>query len=206
MQGFLSSRGDLTAKARIRNAALELFAAKGTSSTTMRQVAQAAGVTPGLVVHHYGSKEGLRREVDDMLIDRVSRTLDEVSTDGSPREVAERRNERLAKLFHENPVLVDYLRRSLLGSSEASDALFKRTLEFAWTEIRSLREAGLTRTDVELDVHALGVVMRMLGPLLLQPLVDHMERHMQMTSDSEDVSEQNPLPSIEVVVHYPTTG
>ena len=54
---------DLTAKARIRNAAFELYAAKGEANTSVREVAQAAGVTHGLVVHHFVNKEGLHRAV-----------------------------------------------------------------------------------------------------------------------------------------------
>lgn len=202
MQESLSSQADLTGKARIRNAALELFAARGVSNTTMRQVADAAGVTPGLVVHHFESKVGLHRAVDRLLIERVSRILEGVFTEGSPREVAQRRNECIEGLFRDNPVLVDYLRRSLLENSEASEALFDRLLDFARTELRSLREAGLSRSDVDLEVHSLGVMLRMLGPLLLQPLVDHIERHMRKASESENGAGQL-LPTIEVLVHYP---
>ena len=54
---------DLTAKARIRNAALDLYAANGEDGTSLRTVATAAGVTVGLVVHHYGTKDGLREAV-----------------------------------------------------------------------------------------------------------------------------------------------
>ncbi|MCW3019463.1 MAG: hypothetical protein JWN10_1771, partial [Solirubrobacterales bacterium] len=39
---------DLTAKARIRDAAMELFGAKGVAASSMRAVAGVAGVSPGL--------------------------------------------------------------------------------------------------------------------------------------------------------------
>lgn len=203
MREFLGSQEDLTGKARIRNAALELFAAQGVSNTTMRQVAEVAGVTPGLVVHHFESKRGLHRAVDRLLIELVSSALEGVSTEGTPRDVARRRNERIEDLFVENPVLVDYLRRSLLENNEASDALFDRLLEFSRAELRSLREAGLSRSDVDLDMHSLGVMLRMLGPLLLQPLIDHIERYTQKSSESEKGDRRPPSPTIEVVVHYP---
>ena len=51
--------GDLTANARIREAALELFAADGVAATSMRSVAAKAHVSPSLVVHHFGTKAGL---------------------------------------------------------------------------------------------------------------------------------------------------
>src|SRR5947209_13632787 len=42
---------DLTGKARIRDAAMALFAKQGVAATSLRAVARAAGVSPGLVVH-----------------------------------------------------------------------------------------------------------------------------------------------------------
>ncbi|MEZ5096013.1 MAG: helix-turn-helix domain-containing protein [Nocardioides sp.] len=57
--------GDLTARASIRNAALRLFAERGPEGVTVREIATEAGVSPGLVVHHFGSKDGLRAAVDE---------------------------------------------------------------------------------------------------------------------------------------------
>ena len=54
---------DLTAKARIRNAALDLYASQGEDRTSMRAIAAAAGVTVGLLVHHYGTKDKIRDAV-----------------------------------------------------------------------------------------------------------------------------------------------
>ena len=44
---------------------MELFGAEGVAATSLRSVAGAAGVSPGLVVHHFGSKQGLVRAVDE---------------------------------------------------------------------------------------------------------------------------------------------
>lgn len=60
----------LTAKARIRNAAIDCFARHG-SDCTVRMVAGAAGVSPGLVIHHFRSMEGLRAACDRHVIDAV---------------------------------------------------------------------------------------------------------------------------------------
>src|SRR5437899_7555139 len=62
---------DLTAVARIRNAALRHFAARGVAATSIRDVARAARVSPGLVQHHFHSKARLRRAVDEFVIRRA---------------------------------------------------------------------------------------------------------------------------------------
>lgn len=55
---------DRTAKARIRDAAIDCFAEHGIGATTARKVAAAAGVSPGLVMHHFESMDGLRSACD----------------------------------------------------------------------------------------------------------------------------------------------
>lgn len=62
---------DLTARAKIRDAAIELFAEAGYRGTSIRDVARAAGVSGGLVQHHFGSKEGLRSACDEHVKDTL---------------------------------------------------------------------------------------------------------------------------------------
>ena len=52
----MRSASDLTARARIRDAALARFGAEGIAGTSVRAVAADAGVSPALVLHHFGSK------------------------------------------------------------------------------------------------------------------------------------------------------
>lgn len=56
---------DLTTFARIRNAALAGFASDGVAATSIRDVARAAGVSPGLVQHHFPTKAALGQAVND---------------------------------------------------------------------------------------------------------------------------------------------
>lgn len=55
---------DRTARARIRDAAIARFADDGVNGTSLKAIAEDAVVSPALVVHHFGSKAGLRRECD----------------------------------------------------------------------------------------------------------------------------------------------
>jgi AcrR family transcriptional regulator len=62
---------DLTARARIRDAALRLFAERGTAATGVRDIAREAGVSPGLLRHHFGTKEALRDACDAYALRRA---------------------------------------------------------------------------------------------------------------------------------------
>ena len=60
----------MTTAARIRDAAIELFGARG-FEVGVRAIAEAAGVSPGLVIHHFGSKDGLRKACDDYIAEEI---------------------------------------------------------------------------------------------------------------------------------------
>jgi TetR/AcrR family transcriptional regulator, regulator of cefoperazone and chloramphenicol sensitivity len=55
---------DRTGRARIRDAAIEQFGARGVDGTSLKVIAEAAGVSQPLIVHHFGSKAGLRAACD----------------------------------------------------------------------------------------------------------------------------------------------
>jgi AcrR family transcriptional regulator len=60
----MATDADLTARARIRDAAIACFADRGVSDTPVRAIAAQAGVSPALVIHHFGSKDRLRVACD----------------------------------------------------------------------------------------------------------------------------------------------
>jgi TetR/AcrR family transcriptional regulator, cholesterol catabolism regulator len=69
----------------------ELFAQKGFRATTVREIADAAGILSGSLYHHFDSKESIGDEIlsgflNDVLVDYRSA----VSTAASPAEVIER--------------------------------------------------------------------------------------------------------------------
>ncbi|TMR90406.1 TetR/AcrR family transcriptional regulator [Nonomuraea basaltis] len=72
---------DLTARARIRDAALRHFGEHGFEKATTRGIAETAGVSPGLLRHHFGSKQALREACDAHLVKLISRINEQASAD-----------------------------------------------------------------------------------------------------------------------------
>ena len=120
----MSSAEDLTARARIRDAAIDLFAERGIAAATIRDIAQAAGVSSGLVRHHFGSKDGLRQACDDYAMDELTRIRSKVFEDGSFGDAA-----FLGAVVPETMQLQRYLVRSTLDTPEATSAMFARMVQ-----------------------------------------------------------------------------
>jgi AcrR family transcriptional regulator len=100
---------DRTTRARIRDAAIACIADNGISGTTVRRIAAAAGVSAGLVIHHFGSMEGLRAECDDYVAESIRRYKRSAISEGPSLDVlaALRRTEAMPWLGYLVAVLAD---------------------------------------------------------------------------------------------------
>src|SRR5690625_716784 len=65
MRSIKRANPDLTAPACIRSAVISLFGRHGYADTSVRAIASEAGVSPGLVIHHFGSKDQLKQACDE---------------------------------------------------------------------------------------------------------------------------------------------
>jgi len=75
---FPQPRGRAQVRAALIQAAAELFAERGPSGVSVRDVAAHAGVNHGLVHQYFGSKRALLGEVLDFLAEGISLQADEV--------------------------------------------------------------------------------------------------------------------------------
>ena len=169
---------DLTAKARIRNAALDLYASQGEDRTSMRAIAAAAGVTVGLLVHHYGTKDNIRDAVEELIVDYFRQAIARAPADGTPADFAAARDAAVAEMLTANPEVVNYLRRALLDPAGPRGHLLERLTELSSTEVSQLRRAGLASVKRAESAQVVGVMIRQLGHLFLQPMLDAMWRQM----------------------------
>ena len=164
---------DLTAKARIRDKALLLFAERGPEQVTVRDVASAAGVSPALVMHHFGSKAGLREAVDDHVAASWDAVLDNL-TDADLHEAlgggdATSLAEAFVAGFPPGSPLPAYLRRLWLSNDPTGDRVFQRWLAVSERVLAAMEEAGVARPSKDRRVRAAFLLVNDLSMLLLAP-------------------------------------
>lgn len=80
-------------RATILASAMQLFAQKGYATTTTRNIAEAAGLSVGLMYHYFNNKESLLQAVFDSVMARIDEAISAVLENNPP-------GERLAKLLH----------------------------------------------------------------------------------------------------------
>ena len=118
------SSEDLTARARIRDAAIDLFAERGIGPATVRDIAQRAGVSSGLLRHHFGSKEGLRDACDEYALARLAAVREQMLRGGGLGD-----DTFMAAIRPEAMRLQSYLVRSMMDGSAGGEAMFMRMVE-----------------------------------------------------------------------------
>jgi AcrR family transcriptional regulator len=164
---------DLTARATIRNAALRLFADRGPDAVTVREIATQAGVSPALVLHHFGSKDGLRAEVDAY----AAHAFDAIFEAMPDEELAEllvggvasgSLAEAFARGFPPGSPLPAYLGRLLLTNDPAGAALFGRWYAATRRVLDVLGQMGVARPSDDTDVRAAFFLVNDLALILLR--------------------------------------
>lgn len=163
---------DLTAKARIRNAALDLYSKYGEDRISLRAIASEAGVTLGLVQHHYKTKAGLRDAVDQLVVDYFATALAEAPESDNAADLAAARDEAVRRMLAANPPVVDYVRRALLDPSGENLHLLDVLVDLTQREVSALRKTGRASTKRRESTQIVGVLVRQMGEMLLAPLVD----------------------------------
>jgi TetR/AcrR family transcriptional regulator, regulator of cefoperazone and chloramphenicol sensitivity len=154
---------DLTARARIRDAAIRLFTDRGVGGTSIRDIAAEAGVSSGLIRHHFGSKEALRDACDSYASEEMNRIREAMFDQGGITDAA-----GMMALNPTTRTLQAYLIRSMVDGSEAATKLFDDAVR--------LSEEWLTRGEVrttDLRAYAAVLVGMQMGVFLLR---DQMSR------------------------------
>jgi AcrR family transcriptional regulator len=160
-----------SAAAQIVGSALRLFADGGIDATSLRQVAKAAGVSPALIVHHFGGKDGLVAAVDEAALEAFGSAYAAAeSAEGS--ELLRRRAEQTARVMREQPQVCAYLGRALVEGTPGAARLFRLMIEGGRAEIDALAEKGALREDADRLWATLQHFFLIWAPLSFQPLLE----------------------------------
>lgn len=160
-------RSDLTAAALIRAAAMRLFADRGAAAVSVRDIAAEAGVSPSLVIHHYGSKNGLKAAVDAHVTAFFTEFVTEFIGASADELMAASTSTTLAERIGNGPVLA-YLRRLLVDGGPAAAALFGALYDMSLDTTSKFEDAGIMRCSSDDRTRAAVLLANDLAVVLLR--------------------------------------
>jgi TetR/AcrR family transcriptional regulator, regulator of cefoperazone and chloramphenicol sensitivity len=188
----MRSAQDLTALARIRDAAIDQFGRHG-FDVGVRAIAQAAGVSPGLVIHHFGSKDGLRKACDEYIAETIRESKSESLQTHDPAAwfsaVAE---------IEEYAPLMAYLVRTMQSGGDLAKSLWRRMIDNAELYMDEGVRAGTIKPSPNPKARARFLAMAGGGGFLL-----YLQLHESndLRTVLHDYAEDMVLPALEVYTH-----
>src|ERR1700744_3298189 len=139
-------------EARILAAAAGLFVASGYERTTIRAIAQAAGVDAGLVMHYFGSKQEL--------FDQVTTGLGPLpALGGPPGRVADQILAQLAGSLETEPVQSLAVLRPMRTHPEAAESPGKQKIHSRGEMARAIPAHDATLRPAPISAIILGVAV-----------------------------------------------
>ena len=150
--------------------ALRLFGERGIDATSLREVAKVAEVSPALVVHHFGGKEGLVAAVDEAALREFGAAYepDEATKE---TDLLHQRASQTARVMRERPDVCAYLGRALVEGTPGSAGLFGAMIQGGMAEIDTLAEKGALREDADRLWATLQHFFLIWAPLSFMPLL-----------------------------------
>lgn len=155
---------------RILNAAIALFGARGVDAVTVRDIASSAECSPALVVHHFGSKAGLREAADQqvMALIAANRAAIAASVESAARGGRDLFGYAAFMNVVANPTLASYVRRIIIDGGPAAAALLSAAVGQAGELQREQMAAGTMRPTEDLETRAAILISQPLGLLLMR--------------------------------------
>lgn len=167
---------DLTAAARIRNAALEGFALDGVAATSIRDIARRAHVSPALVQHHFKNKQGLRQAVDEYVARVGAEALASSEEEMVSLDLVQTIGDRITAWMRDHRMSLLYLIRSAAEGDSSGLALFDTLVEVGDAHVEQLVADKVLREGLDLRWAVLNVIVLNLATALLEPAIN---RHLE---------------------------
>jgi AcrR family transcriptional regulator len=156
---------DLTARARIRDAAIEAFAAEGFDAS-VRTIATRAGVSAGLITHHFGSKDALHADCDEEVLRRYR-----AAKRDSIVNQATHLPSVYADLEQYGPLMI-YLLRSILVGGQAGREFIEHLMDDARDYMADAVAAGVVRPSRDEEARLRYLTYQSLGAILIEFVLD----------------------------------
>ncbi|MGW4631598.1 TetR family transcriptional regulator [Nocardia sp. NPDC004415] len=187
---------DLSTAARIRDTAIDLFGEQG-FGVGVRAIAAAAGVSPGLVNHHFGSKDGLRATCDERVLEIIRDEKLRVIRTSGPTAMLN----AMAEVEVYAP-LVAYMLRSFQAGGTLAESLLEHMIGDAEQYLQTAVAEGMIKPSRDPAARARYIVLCHVGAMnLAMQMRIQREGKLDYRAAIRDLSDELTMPALELYTH-----
>lgn len=187
---------DLSTAARIRDTAIDLFGEQG-FGVGVRAIAAAAGVSPGLVNHHFGSKDGLRAACDERVLEIIRDEKLRVIRTSGPTAMLN----AMAEVEVYAP-LVAYMLRSFQAGGALAESLLEHMIGDAEQYLQTAVAEGMIKPSRDPAARARYIVLCHVGAMnLAMQMRIQREGKLDYRAAIRDLSDELTMPALELYTH-----
>ncbi|WP_435737720.1 TetR family transcriptional regulator [Cellulosimicrobium sp. PMB13] len=183
---------DLSTRARIRDAAVERFARDGFGAS-LRAVAADAGVSAALVVHHFGSKDGLREACDEHVLEQIRTAKHDAITGTEAGAFLQ-----YFATADRYSTAMGYVLRSLLDGGPLARGFVTHMIEDSEEYVASAVAAGVAVPSRDERRRARYLTLSGLGAILLSVTIDPPEDLSDVSASMRRFFDELTLPALEL--------
>jgi len=191
----LAAHRDLTTRARIRDAAVARYAREG-FGVGLRAIAEDAGVSAALILHHFGSKDGLRAACDAHVLRLVREGKEQALVTGGAQDLLL----QLASMDQYAP-LVGYALRSMQAGGAPAREFVEHFVADAEVYIAAAVAAGSMRPSRDEKARARYLTVQGLGALLLDMTLHPPDDPTDVVGVLHRYRDRMMLPAVELFTH-----
>ena len=155
-------RSAIDSRERLIEVAVSVLAREGLAASSLRMIAVEAGVSPALLVHHFGSRQNLVEEAVSSMLGEWLETKDELMSLDLSDALAQ-----WPAIAEDGDLKLQFFKQVMLAGGQTASHLYERLVIEAKDRLKRFIVQGAMRELPDLDAAAVLFATYALAPLLM---------------------------------------
>ena len=155
-------RSVVDSKEHLLEAAVNVLAREGFAAASLRMIAIEAGVSPALLVHHFGSRQGLIEQTINKTLGEWLETKDDLTAIGLTEALRQ-----WPQVAEDGQTKLQFFRQLMIAGGKPAQHLFERMAAEAKVRLEQFAQLGFTEKLSDIESASVLMASYALAPLIM---------------------------------------
>lgn len=155
-------RSVVDSKEHLLEVAVNVLAREGFAAASLRMIAIEAGVSPALLVHHFGSRQGLIEQAINKTLGEWLETKDDLTAIGLTEALRQ-----WPQVAEDGQTKLQFFRQLMIAGGKPAQHLFERMAAEAKVRLEQFAELGFAKKLADIESASVLMASYALAPLIM---------------------------------------